>query len=83
MGRLKSYRVQDERGVGFVVFEREHTEESAPGGLQRKVFTFELETGEPGRFVDPDTFVLSHTGETFSIVRRINRRRIGVAPGER
>lgn len=66
--------VRDGRGVRFAVFTSEQAEDNPDMGRPRKLMRFELETGEPGFFSDPETFVLSETGETFSRVK--GRRRI-------
>lgn len=68
---VKRVRVKDEKGVPFLVVEREIVD--TIHGVQRKRYRFELENGEVGIFVDADTFVLSETGEKFSLVTGTKR----------
>lgn len=74
MGRKsKTIRVRDHRGIMFKVFEREIEEILPFATSSRKLVQTELETGEPGRFLDPETFELKRTGERFVRVRRKKR----------
>lgn len=73
MAHVTTYRVRDERGMRFLVFKRVHNETTPSTGRCRKVFSFELETGESGSFVDTETFVLTRTGERFARIRRKSR----------
>ena len=75
MSRIKAFRVQDTNGVRFTVFRREHTQQTDDGGPARKLLEFELDTGEPGSFVDENTFELTSSGERLS--RVFGRKRKG------
>ena len=64
--------VEDKNGTRFLVVEREYS--AAPvSGRKRTLIRYEFETGEPGDFIDADTFELASTGERFSRVRRVNK----------
>lgn len=65
--------MRDARGMRFAVVRGEHVEAGQAAGRARKYVSVELETGEPGEFVDRDTFVL-RTGEAFVLVPRSKRR---------
>lgn len=67
---LKSIPVRDRNGVKFKVFAREILESEPLDRAPRKFVRFELESGEPGKFLDQETFELSATGERFSRIRR-------------
>lgn len=73
MSRIKTFRVQDTNGIKFTVFRRERIEPAGAEGQSRKYLQFELESGEPGRFVDEDTFELTASGERMSRVHRTRR----------
>ena len=67
---IKRILVSDDRGVRFAVLQHEHTEKLPNSERTRKMVSFQLETGEPGRFVDAHTFELASTGERFSVSRK-------------
>jgi hypothetical protein len=67
---VREFRVKDKNGISFSVFEREYVETIFGTERVRNLVRYELESGEAGDFVDPDTFVLGSTGERFVRVRR-------------
>lgn len=74
---VREFRVQDKRGICFSVFEREYVE-TIPGSERLiKRVRYELESGEPGDFLNAETFELCATGERFA---RVRRKRTPVRP---
>jgi hypothetical protein len=67
---VRAIPVKDKNGVRFTVFVREQAETIPILQRARKKFRYELETGEPGQFVDGDTFVLAESGELFRRIKR-------------
>ena len=74
---VREFRVKDGNGIPFSVFEREYAETIPGTERQRILVRYELESGEPGDFVDANTFVLAETGERFV---RVRRKRTPVRP---
>ena len=65
---VRIFRVRDRNGVPFKVLEIERVETC--GDRTRKFRLRRLETGEPGKFLDRDTFELNGTGERFVRIQR-------------
>jgi hypothetical protein len=61
--------VVDPNGDEVKVIEREHLQRLPFIGLHRKVFSYQLDSGEAVQVIDEDTFLLTHTGEKFARIK--------------
>jgi hypothetical protein len=70
--RVTAIRVADGNGDQLNVYRREHKSRLPIVGIIRKVFSYELDTGERVEFLDNDTFILNQTGEKLTRVKNVD-----------